>query len=374
MKKLLFLPFVLIYFSATSQLVSTAFPSLQLPVDARSAAMAGATTALNADISSVNGNPARLALLQSQHSLSFDILPFESISSQAKKMAIKYGIKTTARSTAAISINYFTSGSINLRNDVGADLGMIKQAEYFLTLSYGLQVGANGFAGASLRYLHQANLLDHTTNQVVSGGGAVAADLGYIQSLPLRDEFENLKLGLSLTNIGSKLNGLYQPMNFSLGATYSDGYYDADKQSMQDFAYSVGIQVDKPMIPTLPLYDINGNIISGKEPNRSVLNNVVSTWADAPGGFKENIKQIRLGIFAETHFKKQFAVRAGYAYEDPRYGSRNYISAGAGFTWDYQDSDYAINFSYQQPIGNLSSQSPLRNAYALQFLIHFGEK
>lgn len=375
MKKLiLFLPFVSLFFAGEAQQVATAFPSLQLPVDARSAALAGATTALSADISSVNANPARLALIQSQHSVSFDFLPFKSISTDAKKMAIKYGIKTSARSTAAISLNYYTTGQINLRNDLGATLGSIKQSEYFFTLSYGLQVGSYGYAGASLRYLYQGNLVSQTDNLVVSGGGAIAADFGYLQSIPLSDDFEHIKLGASLTNVGSKLSGLYQPMNLSLAATYNNGYYDADRLSMQDFAFLAGIQLDKPMIPSMPLYDANGQIIAGKSPDRSVLSNIVSTWSDAPGGFKENIPQIRLGIYAETMFQKQFAIRAGYAYEDPLYGSRNYASIGAGVKWEYQDTDYTLNFSFQQPMGKLVSSSPLRNAYSLQFLIQFGEK
>lgn len=373
MRKILFFLFFPA-FLANGQTVSTAFPSLQLPVDARSAAMAGAGTAMDADISSVNANPARLALIQSQHTLSFDLLPFTTISRDAKKMALKYAVRSTARSTVGVSLNYYTTGMVILRNDIGADIGMIKQSEYYLTLSYGLQVASGGFLGGSLRYLYQGNLTSLNENQVVSGGAAVGADLGYLQHFPLSDDFEKIKAGISINNIGSKLSGLYQPMSLSLGMAYSNGYFDADNRSMLPFAITAGVQVDKPLVPMLPEYDASGNITAGKSPDRSVLSNIFSTWSDAPGGFKENLKAIRYSVYSEAVFQRIFAVRAGYAHENPLYGSRNYLSLGAGIGWEYQDTDYTVNLSFQQPIGSAASYSPLKNAFGLQFLIQFGAK
>jgi hypothetical protein len=244
-----------------------------------------------------------------------------------------------------------------------------------LSLSYGIQVSANGYLGTSLRFLNQSALIDPTSNQVVGGGSAVGADLGFLQNIYLKDDYEKVRFGVSIQNIGSKLNGnLYQPMNFSLGASYSDGYYDADKYSMQDFAWLAGFQLDKPLIPTMPITDQNGTIVKGKNPNRSPISNLFTTWSDSPLGFSDNIKQVRYTVFAETMFNKRFSLRGGYCYEDPQFGDRNYLAFGAGINWAYQESDYTVNLAVTQPMGKNASVSPLRNSFSLQFLFQFGKR
>lgn len=354
---------------------TTSFPSLQLPADARAAGFAGASTALDADISAVSGNPARLALIASQHTAAAEFMNFPSISREAKKMGVKYAVLLKERSTFGVSINYYTTGNITLRNDYGADISLLKQSEYAITFSYGLQITNNGFLGGSLRFLNQSKLIDLNSNGSVGGGSAVGFDIGYLQNIILRDDFEKVRVGVAIQNIGSKLNGnLYQPMNFSIGASYSDGYYDADKYSMQPFAWMAGLQIDKPMVPTLPVRDSSGKIIAGKDPNRSVISNIFSTWADAPGGMAENFKQMRFSIYGEAMFNKRMAVRGGYSYENANYGGRTYIAIGAGINWGYQESDYTVNLAYLQPVGKVASYSPLRNTIAIQFLFQFGKK
>ena len=360
---------------AQGKFMPTCFPSLLLPVDARSAGMAGAGTALDADISAISSNPARLAMLEGQHNVAIDYLPYSAIAKDAKKIGVKYALASNKRNTLAIGVNYYTSGAITLRNDVGAEMGQLKQSEYFVTLGYGRQITNNGFLGVSLRYLYQGNLTNLDDNNVVSGGAAVGGDIGYLQNIILSDDYEKIRLGVSLQNLGSKLNGtLYQPMNFSFGLSYSNGFYDEDKNSNADIAFTAGFQIDKPLIPSLPVYDAAGNIIEGKNPNRSVFSNLFSTWADAPGGFKENLKQLRYSIYAETLLNRVIAFRAGYAHENIDYGNRNYLSIGAGINWTYSESDYGINLAYVQPIGTGASYSPLRNAFSLQLLFQFGRR
>ncbi len=362
----------------TAQTIGTAatsFPSLQLPSEARAAGFAGATTAMDADISAVSGNPARLALLVTQHNVAIEFMNFPSISKDAKKMGFKYAFLASDKHTLGFALNYFTNGSITLRNEYGADITSIKQSEFSFTASYGLQVANNGYLGASLRYLQQSRLTDLNSNNTISGGPAMGFDIGYLQSIFLSDVYQKIRIGAALQNIGSKLNGnLYQPMNLSIGATFADGYYDDDKYSMQPFAWLAGLQFDKPLVPALPLRDSSGAIIAGKDPNRSVISNIFSTWTDAPGGMGENIKQLRYTLYGEAMFEKRFSVRAGYAYENPAVGGRTYLAVGAGINWGYQESDYTVNLAYLQPVGKTASFSPLRNTFALQFQFQFGKK
>jgi len=359
--------------AAQSRQVSTIFQWLNLPTDARSAGMAGAETAVDGDVNATVGNPARLLLLPLQHNFSADLINFPQISSEAKKISFRYALKPANSSVFGCSIDYYTNGNIALLNDYGAEIGTIKQYEYAFGLSYGIQLTESSFIGTSLRYNRQSTL-GSFLGATSSAGNTVAGDIGYLKDFKLRDQFEKIRFGVAIKNIGSKVNGQYLPTKFNLGLTYTDGHYDDDRFTSFDFAWSGGLQIEKLLVPTLPDVDNSGAIISGKDPNnRSVFGNLISTWTDAPGGFSNNLKQLKYTAYTELLFKKLISFRAGYTYQNPDIGSYQHFALGAGIVWEYENSDYHINLAYLQPVGNAAAYSPLRNVFSLQFIVQFAK-
>ncbi|MGX5821046.1 PorV/PorQ family protein, partial [Chitinophaga lutea] len=83
-------------------------------------------------------------------------------------------------------------------------------------------------------------------------------------------------------------------------------------------------------VPTPPIYDNNGNIVDGKDPDRNVVNAIFSSFADAPGGFQEEIREFSIASGMEYTYQHKFFVRAGYFYEHPNKGNRQHFTAGVG--------------------------------------------
>ena len=365
--------FLLGNLTAQSRQVSTVFQWLSLPTDARSAAMAGAETAVDGDLNATVGNPARLLLVPLQHNFSADIINFPQISSDAKKLSFRYALKPANSSVFGCSLDYYSNGNIALLNDYGAEIGTIKQYEYAFGLTYGIQLSESSFIGTSFRYNRQSTL-GSLIGSSSPAGSTIAGDLGFLKEFKLRDQFEKLRLGLSLRNIGGKANGQYLPTKFNLGLTYTDGHYDDDRFTSFDFAWSGGLQIEKLLVPTIPVYDNAGVIVSGTDPNnRNVFSNLISTWSDAPGGFGDNLKQLKYTAYTELLFKKLISFRAGYTYQNPELGSYQHLALGAGIVWDYENSDYRVNLAYLQPVGNAAAYSPLRTVFSLQFIVQFAK-
>lgn len=65
--------------------------------------------------------------------------------------------------------------------------------------------------------------------------------------------------------------------------------------------------------------------------NMSSISGLFKSFGDAPGGFKEELQEIRFSLGGEYSYNDQFFVRAGYYWEHPNKGNRQYLGFGAGF-------------------------------------------
>jgi hypothetical protein len=124
------------------------------------------------------------------------------------------------------------------------------------------------------------------------------------------------------------------------------------------------VDVNKLLVPTPPIYDENGNIIDGKDPNVSVVRGIFQSFYDAPGGFKEEIKELQISVGIEYWYDKQFALRAGYFYEHATKGNRKFFTLGAGLKYNV----FGLDFSYLIPT---EQQHPLENTLRFSLLLDF---
>ena len=141
---------------------------------------------------------------------------------------------------------------------------------------------------------------------------------------------------------------------------------------------SVMLDFNKLLVPTPPVYakDTTGQpvigpdgkyvIAQGKDPNRSVVNGMFSSFGDAPGGTKEELKEITYSIGVEYWYDKQFALRAGYFYENEFKGNRKYFTLGAGIKY----SVFGLDFAYLIP-ATKDVKSPLENTLRFSLLFDF---
>ena len=111
--------------------------------------------------------------------------------------------------------------------------------------------------------------------------------------------------------------------------------------------------------------DEDGNGIPDYK-EQSPIRGIFSSWGDAPEGFSEEMKEFMFGFGTEYWYDKQFAVRAGYFYENPQKGGRQYLTVGLGLKYNI----FGLNFSYLVPTSN--QRNPLDNTLRFSLLFDFG--
>lgn len=181
-------------------------------------------------------------------------------------------------------------------------------------------------------------------------------------------------MGAALTNVGSKIkysgsvSGDFIPINLRIGQGFRVDFDSYNSLSLQ-------YEFNKLLVPTPPVYQLGPNgspmmnssgqyvILAGKDPNVSVPKGMLQSFNDAPGGKSEELAEITFGTGLEYWYNNIFAVRAGYFYEAPTKGNRQFVTLGAGIKYNF----VSLDFCYLLPTNG--QRSPLQNTlrFSLQF-------
>jgi len=350
--------------------IITAVPFLLITPDARAGAMGDAGVAVPGDANSTSINPAKLAFLDKPYGFSVSYSPWLKNLVPDINLAYLTGFyKLDERNTIAASLRYFSLGQIQLTNINQQDLGIANPNELAVDVSFARNFGPEFSLGSSLRYIY-SNLSSgqFSGGQQVRGGNAIAIDISglYKTETTLFGKSTVLSAGANISNIGTKMSYLdggenyFLPTNFKLGG--------ASAINIDDFSQLVlALDFNKLLVPTQPIYDSNGNIVSGKDPNRSVPAGIFGSFSDAPGGFSEEIKEIGISTGMEYWYNQQFALRAGYNYQSPLKGNSRYFTLGAGLKYNVFNIDFAYLIASTQA-------SPLANTLRFSLIFNFGDK
>jgi predicted porin len=84
-------------------------------------------------------------------------------------------------------------------------------------------------------------------------------------------------------------------------------------------------------------------------------------------GGGNQLQKLDLSLGLEYWYQDQFAVRAGYFYEDKTNGDRQYITAGLGVKYNV----FQINAAYIVPQGSGTTRNPLSNTVRFSLLFEF---
>jgi hypothetical protein len=348
--------------------ISSAVPFLLITPDARAGSMGEAGVAVQPDANTASINPAKLAFLEKPYGFSASYSPWlKSLVPDINLAYISGFYKLNDQSAIGSSLRYFSLGQIQLTDAGQQDLGIYSPSEFALDVSYAKRFGNEFSLGTTARFIY-SNLTSgqFSAGQETKAGTAFALDASafYKKSTVLFGKDAILSAGLNLSNIGTKMsyvdggNEYFLPTNFKLGGATT---IIVDDYSQFTFA----LDLNKLMVPTQPIRDTNGNITSGKDPNRSVLSGMFGSFSDAPGGFSEEVKEVSIAAGAEYWYNQQFALRAGYFYETPEKGDRRYLTLGAGLKYNVFNIDFAYLIANPQ-------KSPLANTLRFSLLFNFG--
>ena len=288
--------------------------------------------------------------------------------------------KIKKQQTIAVSLRYFSLGNITFTDYNGQELNTFRPNELAIDAHYARRLGNYFSIAASLRFIY-SNLAGgaNVDGVLVKPGIAGAGDISWFfhkkfhenSAHKLEHEFT---CGMNISNIGSKISYTsstvkdFIPTNLGIGVGYT---FNVDKH------HSVGVycDVNKLMVPTPDTTDKNRNKIYDFR-EKSSITGMFTSFSDAPGIMQngkrvpgsraaEEFAEVTWGIGAEYLYNKQFGVRFGYFYENPKKGNRQFVTAG--LTVKY--SVVGLNFSYLIP--TTIQRNPLDNTLRFTLLFDF---
>ena len=363
----------------TLNTITTAVPLLMIGPDARAGGMGDGGVASTPDINSMHWNAAKYSRIKDDMGFSFNYTPWlRNLVNDINLAYVSFYKRIDNVSTVAATLRYFSLGEITFTNDVGDPLGTYKPNEFAVDAAYSRILTDKLSLAVAGRFIY-SNL---TQGQYVQGvetsaGTSVAADV----SLYWEDEVNwfastpaSFAWGINISNIGNKISYSktnierdFIPTNFRIGPRLTLDLDDYNTISFQ-------VDVNKLLVPTPPIYsdslfnsDGSRLIEEGKNPDVSVVQGMMQSWYDAPGGFSEEMREFSFAVGTEYWYTDVLALRGGFYYEDLTKGNRKYATLGVGLRYNV----FGLDFSYLIPV--TSDQNPLQNTLRFSLIFNLAK-
>ncbi|RZA03179.1 MAG: type IX secretion system outer membrane channel protein PorV [Sphingobacteriaceae bacterium] len=356
---------------STVNAIGTAVPFLNITPDSRSGGLGDAGVAITPDANSNFWNPSKLAFIEDDNMVSVSYSPWlRNFVPDMNLSYLSFAHRVNERNSIGASMRYFNLGAIQLIDANQVDQGTYKPSEFALDFSFARKFSNDFSLGLTMRYIRSdlSNLAFSTgSSQQAKAANGLAADIsayykndrGYQFGVPVV-----FAIGANISNIGTKLSYIdngpqyFLPTNFKIGAA-NTWKLDALNE------ITLSLDINKLLVPTPPVRDNNGDIVAGKDDNRSVPGGVFGSFTDAPGGFSEELREISYSPGVEYNYNKTLALRAGYFHESPTKGNRQYFTMGIGLKYLFYSFDFAYLAAQQR-------NSPLANTLRFSLAMSFG--
>ncbi|MDR1984757.1 MAG: type IX secretion system outer membrane channel protein PorV [Prevotellaceae bacterium] len=330
-----------IIFGQGSTAIRTAANFLSITPDARAAGMSDVGVATTADANAQHWNVAKYIFAESNAGISLSYTPWMRHYVNDINLGYLSGYyKFDENQSFSASLRFLSNGNVYVRNDL-EQLQLTNNAnELAFDLGYSRRLSDKFSAGIELRYIRTISGAEQGKALFASG---FAGDIGvYYQSpLSLFNNPSTLAFGLNISNIGTKIknnndNSYFLPTNLRLGGNIT-------MNINKNHQLSVAADINKLMVPS-PTINEDGTVNSNAD--KSMLGGLFSSFGDADGGFKEELKEIAFGIGIEYKYLKTFAVRGGFFYEDTQKGMRRYFTFGGGYSFKVITLDVSYLSTY----------------------------
>lgn len=347
--------------------IQTGVTSLGIAPDARGASMGDLGVATEADVNSQFWNPSKYAFAYSQAGVGLSYTPWLRKLVNDIFLANLSGYLKIGRDdnqAVSASLRYFSLGEVNSSN-AGSNIAQtINPYEMSFDIGYSRKLSEKFSMGVVFRYIYSdLGFSDSYAGDQNSGASAFSADIsGYYTTYPIigRNECQ-WSWGFNISNIGTKVayndgeNPAFLPTNLRIGTAFT--FPLADYHNL-----TFALDANKLLVPARPRQsDYDTQTPEGQAAytdaltdweNTSSISGIFKSFTDAPGGASEEFKEINWSIGAEYAYNNQFFLRAGYFYEHPDKGNRQYFSAGAGFSLNVVrlDASYMIATAASSPL------------------------
>jgi hypothetical protein len=348
--------------------ITTAVPFLMITPNARAGSMGDAGVATPDDPNAIHWNASKMVFNEKKGTVSLSYNPWlRSLVPDVSLSYLSIMGKINERASIGGSLRYFSLGDIQFTDNLGASLGKATPSEWAADLAYAQKLSDNFSLGVAFRFIYSNIAGGGAGANNIKAGTAYAADItGYYRNKTKLQGYKvNYGIGAAITNIGSKITYTtdqeenFIPINLRIG-----GYTQLEIDKYNTIA--LALDLNKLMVPTPPIYkvDSSGNpvydsegkreIQGGKDANVPIIQGMFQSFSDAPGGLKEELKEINISTGLEYWYDKQFAIRAGYFHENKLKGNRKYATFGLGIRYNVFtiDAAYLVSFGQRNPLDN----------------------
>jgi len=364
--------------------ITTAVPFMMIGPDARAGGMGDGGVASSPDPNSMAWNSGKYVFSEDKMGFSISYTPWlRNLVNDINLAYVSFYDKIGDKNAIAFSLRYFSLGEITFTNEQGKDMGTYKPNEFAFSAGYNRKLSDKLGLAVDGTFIY-SNLTQGQTvaGQSTTAGISVAADIG----LYWQDKvnwFNNMDAefawGVAITNIGNKISYTssnieqnFIPTNLRFGPRLTMELDDYNTLTFQ-------FDINKLLVPTPPIYALDsfGNPIpipgtdqfeieKGMSNDVPPITGMIQSWYDAPNGFSEEMQEFYYSIGTEYWYNKILAIRAGYFYENPNKGARQYVTLGVGLRYNV----FGLDFSYLIPTA--SAQNPLQNTLRFSLLFNFG--
>lgn len=348
--------------------VQTGVTSLNIAPDARGASMGDLGAATEPDAYSQYWNPSKYAFAYSNAAVSLSYTPWLRKLVNDIFLADVAGywkIGSGDNQALSASLRYFSLGEFVATDEAtGGTAQSMNPYEMAFDIGYSRKLSEKYSMGVVFRYSYtDLGFSDSYAGDNNTGASAFSADIsGYFTSYPIigRNECQ-WSWGWNISNIGSKVNlqngenPAFLPTNLKIGTSFT--FPLADYHNLM-----IGLDLNKLLVPTRPREsDYDMNTTEGQQEyldalqdwrDMSSIKGIFKSFSDAPGGFKEELREISFSLGAEYSYNNQFFARAGYYYENEFKGGRKYFAVGAGFALNVLrlDASYMMATAQNSPL------------------------
>lgn len=331
--------------------------SQSIAPDARAGGMGDVGAATDPDVASQFWNPAKYPFTISRAGVSLNYTPWlrQLVSDIDLAYLVRY-YRIGDYSAVSGSLRYFSLGEV-FYGDTSDTQMTLNPYEMSFDVAYSIMLSEKFSIAAGVRWIYSD--LTYNYSDTSSPGSAFAVDLAaYYQNYVNIGQREcQLGIGLDISNVGSKINfggdenSEFLPANLRLGASLMVPVDEYNR-------FSIAVDANKPLVPTMPVKmdgESDEDFITRKQNDYydvSPISAIFKSFGDAPGGFKEEMQEIRWSVGAEYVYNDKFSLRAGYHHESENKGNRKYFTVGAGFKMNVfsLDAGYVIATAKSNPL------------------------
>ena len=346
--------------------IQTGVNSLNIAPDARGASMGDLGAATDPDANSQYWNPSKYAFAYSQGGVALSYTPWlRKLVNDIflANLAGYWKLGSSDNQAISASLRYFSLGEVVSSTNDASNGQTFNPYEMSVDIGYSRKLSEKFSMGVVFRYIYSdLGFSDSYAGDQQTGASAFSADIsGFYTTYPMVGRSEcQWSWGWNISNIGSKVsynhgeNPAVLPTNLRLGTSFT--FPLADYHNL-----SLNLDLNKLLVPTRPRENDYGDspdeqreylAALEKWENMSSISGIFNSFTDAPGGFKEELREIMWSLGAEYSYNQQFFLRAGYFYEDASKGNRQYFAAGAGFSLNVVrlDASYMLATAQSSPL------------------------